>query len=76
MLVSILLSISGGIHLHTCVFLFRNPTASDRPTFEYLKSELSEIVPLVMQANEMKARLGADVDNQDSLYPELQNKYK
>ena len=56
--------------------LFRNPTASDRPTFEYLESELSEVKPLVMQASEMKARLGADVDNQDPLYPELQNKYK
>ncbi len=58
------------------MLVFRNPTASNRPTFEYLESELSEIELLVMQANEMKARLGADVDNQDSLYPELQNKYK
>ena len=73
MLVSILLPISEVIT--RIVLVFRNPTASDRPTFEYLESELSEIEPLVMQANEMKARLGADVDNQDSLYPELQNKY-
>ena len=75
MLVSILLPISEVI-THIIMLVFRNPTASDRPTFEYLESELSEIEPLVMQASEMKARLGADVDNQDSLYPELQNKYK
>ena len=58
------------------IISLRNPDPSSRPPFDYLQSKLSKTESLILESEQLKANLGTIVQWDNSLYPDLQNRYK